>query len=266
VSNHPPSDHSSQIAVSSGFKGIALFTPGGDCVYCMDTQKQVHWHVDLCAVLQKHLSLVEPPYFLLPCFTATIDQWFDAEAQQMVTVAEAYPRVLPFQALLNVLFEQTDLQWQPNYTLHTECSKGLIESHRARFPQLWQSHDLILRADRALIGSTAPSAPMSGATPGTGPSSPYLFKLFVRGEDTLATETMLKLLCQTLESYLERSYTLQVIDVAKHPDQAESNHISATPTLVQVFPEPSRRIVGNLTSQKQLAQLLTSQGVLAPYS
>jgi len=92
-----------------------------------------------------------------------------------------------------------------------------------------------------------------------GSSPPYLFKLFVRGEDTLATETMLKLLRQSLESCLDRAYTLQVIDVAKHPDQAESNHISATPTLVQAFPEPTRRIVGNLTSQQQLVQLLSTQ-------
>ena len=86
---------------------------------------------------------------------------------------------------------------------------------------------------------------------------PNFGKLFVRKEDTLATETMLRMLHQLLESRLNQAYTLQVVDVAKHPDQAESNHISATPTLVQVLPEPSRRIVGNLTSSHQLMQLLS---------
>jgi circadian clock protein KaiB len=124
VSDLQPPSHGATVPVATGFKGIALFTPGGDCVYCMDTQKQAHWHIDLCTVLQKQLSLVEPPYFLLPCFTATIDRWFDPHDQRMVTVAEAYPRVMPLQALLNVLFEQPNLQWQPNYTIHTACSQG----------------------------------------------------------------------------------------------------------------------------------------------
>jgi circadian clock protein KaiB len=261
VSNRSQTSHSASVPVTSGFKGIALFTPGGDCVYCIDTQKQAHWHVDLCHVLQKSLSLVEPPYFLLPCFTATIDRWFDADTQQMVTIAEAYPRVMPFQALLNVLFSQPNLQWQPNYTIHTECSQGLLETQRERFPQLWQSHDLILKTDRWPQGAAKSPAALAVPTPSPGSPGPYLLKLFVRGEDTLATEAMLRTLRQALESYLNRPYTLQVIDVAKHPDEAENNHISATPTLVQVLPRPTRRIVGNLKSQQQLIQLLCDQVV-----
>ena len=101
------SDPAAAGSVASGFKGIALFTPGGDCVYCMDQQKQVHWHIDLCTGLQKQLGLIEPPYFLLPCFTATIDQWFDADQQQLVTIAEAYPRAMPFQSFVECLVQST---------------------------------------------------------------------------------------------------------------------------------------------------------------
>lgn len=259
VSNHLQFGNQDAIPITSGFKGIALFTPGGDCVYCIDRQKQVHWHADLCTVLQKKLGLVEPPYFLLPCFTATIDQWWDADTGQMVTLAEAYPRVIPFQPLLNVLFGQPLVQWQPNYTVLAECSQRLIEIQRDRFPQLWQSHDLILRVDRPPEKVAASETfPQKRRLEG-GASTPYVFKLFVRGEDTLATETMLRLLRQALETCLSGAYTLQVVDVAKQPDQAERNHISAVPTLVQVYPEPSRRIVGNLTSQQQLTQLLSAQ-------
>ena len=245
----------SSVPVASGFKGIALFTPGGDCVYCVDRQKQMHWHVDLCMALQKRFGLVEPPYFLLPCFTATLDRWFDSETQTMVTLAEAYPRVMPFQLLLNVLFEQPGLRWQPNYTGHAECSPSLIEAQRQRFSQLWESHDLILQVDRS-PGQRASSPAAAQSPTAASPASPYLFKLFVREEDTLATETMLRFLRQALESCLNQAYTLQVIDVSKQPDQAERNHISATPTLVQVLPEPGRRIVGNLTDQRRLMHLL----------
>ncbi|MFM7558989.1 MAG: circadian clock protein KaiB, partial [Cylindrospermopsis raciborskii] len=53
------------------FKGIALFTPGGDLIYCIDPSKQKRWHLHLCGVLQQILNLSEPPHFLVPCYTAT---------------------------------------------------------------------------------------------------------------------------------------------------------------------------------------------------
>jgi circadian clock protein KaiB len=259
VSSRYQANYSSSHSVASGFKGIALFTPGGDCVYCIDQQKQVHWHIDLCTALQQHLGLAEPPYFLLPCFTATIDQWFDTDTQQLVTVAEAYPRVMAFQPLLNVLFDQPNRQWQPNYTYHAECSPSLIEVQRQRFPRLWQSHDLILKIDRLPQTVSQATTPPQQSPSKQVATSPYLFKLFVRTEDTPATETMLRLLRQSLETYLKQAYTLQVVDVSKHPDEAESYHISATPTLVQVLPESTRRIVGNLSNPQQFLDLLGHQ-------
>ncbi|HZG40073.1 MAG TPA: circadian clock KaiB family protein [Nodosilinea sp.] len=242
--------------VAFSFKGIALFTPGGDCVYCLDEQKRAHWHLDLCAALQTHLGLVEPPYFLLPCFTATVDRWVDSTTQAPVTVAEAYPRALRFQPLLNALFNLGSLQWQPNYSSAEECSVALIESYRPTFPQLWECHDLIIRVEQ--VAKTAdeplPVAPdIFGSLP-----QPHSFKLFVRGVDTVATEKMLRFLYTALESTLPNAYTLQVIDVITHPDEAEAAHISATPTLIQVSPEPVRRVVGNVLSQEQMMQLLTT--------
>jgi circadian clock protein KaiB len=93
-------------------------------VYCLDSQKRSRWHMDLCAALQSQLDLVEPPYFLLPGFTATVDRWYDEARQQSVTIAEAYPRALKFQALLNILFGLGHQQWTPNYTLHEACSES----------------------------------------------------------------------------------------------------------------------------------------------
>jgi circadian clock protein KaiB len=84
----------------------------------------------------------------------------------------------------------------------------------------------------------------------------HLFKLFVSGADTMATEKMLRVLRNTLESTLSRPYTLHLIDVITHPDEAESNNITATPTLIQVSPPPVRRIVGYWPSPQQLRDLL----------
>jgi circadian clock protein KaiB len=245
---------------ASSFKGIALFTPGGDCVYCLDEQKRAHWHLDLCATLQTHLGLIEPPYFLLPCFTATVDRWVSSTGAKPTTVAEAYPRVLRFQSLLNVLFGLGDWQWQPNYGSVEECSVAMIESYRPQFPQLWESHDLIIQLERVednLLPATGnlplPAMPFGALT------QPYQFKLFVSGVDTAATEKMLRLLHSTLEQSLPNAYTLQVIDVATHPDEAEAANISATPTLIQVSPEPVRRVVGHALNQEHMVQLLSTR-------
>ncbi len=258
VFSQSPLTASTQPAVVS-FKGLALLTPGGDCVYCIDPHKRERWHLDLCAALQSALCLAEPPYFLLPCYTATVDRWVDATTQKLMTVAEAYPRALPFQPLLNALFNIPDLQWQPNYTHPENCSVWVIESYRRLFPQLWECHDLIMPVGPK--DSPPPPLPEVRSLNPKGTESqpsplPYLFKLFVSGADTLATEQMLRVLHNTLELALPGAYTLQLIDVSKHPDAAEAEHITATPTLVQVSPPPTRRIVGRLPNPSQIRELL----------
>ncbi len=243
---------------ASSFKGIALFTPGGDCVYCLDEQKRAHWHLDLCATLQTHLGLIEPPYFLLPCFTATVDRWVSPGNPKPTTMAEAYPRALRFQPLLNVLFGLGDWRWLPNYGSVEECSVAMIESYRPRFPQLWESHDLIIQLDRIEDNSSsAMGNPAPTAMPFEALTQLYQFKLFVRGVDTAVTEKMLRLLYSTLEQSLPNAYTLQVIDVTTHPDEAEAANISATPTLIQLSPEPVRRVVGHALDQEHIVQLLS---------
>lgn len=269
----------------ASFKGLALFTPGGDCVYCIDQRKRNHWHLDLCAALQTSLGLAEPPYFLLPCFTATMDRWVDPRSQSVVTVAEAYPRALRHQTLLNVLFNTQNLEWQPNYSHPEDCSVWVIESYRTTFPQLWERHNLIMRVEATWVsplgglGSSALAShglrdDTAGRTSEQGERSfhaaapdrlaegmdsdepTHLFKLFVRGADTAATEQMLRVLRNTLETALPNPYTLHLIDVLTHPAEAEANNITATPTLIQVSPPPVRRIVGRWPSPQQLKDLL----------
>jgi circadian clock protein KaiB len=169
-------------------------------------------------------------------------------------VAEAYPRALRFQPLLNALFGLGSLQWQPNYSSAEECSVALIESYRPTFPQLWECHDLIIQVEQATGRSEEPLP--ADVLDDSALPQPHCFKLFVSGADTVATEKMLRFLYTTLESTLPGSYTLQVIDVTTHPAEAEAAYISATPTLIQVSPEPVRRVVGNVQSQEQMALLL----------
>lgn len=344
------------------FKGIALFTPGGDLIYCIDSSKQGRWHLHLCAALQELLRLPEPPHFLVPGYTATIDRWLEPRTHQLQQSAEVYPLIKAHQPLLNAVFGTGQLVWQIAPWQEELSDPIVLETYRDQFPQLWEDHDLIVRCERteqstksysqienaiatdwATLSNpniktsrqrhtlashfvhpegltnmeryskfssqkqeqevdpelpadhqTAPlnpdhqpndpkletvvtkekavyrmpqrqiissSEPLTPQPPDldilpTQTNSSYVLRLFVSGHSA-ATEHTLKSLHQLLETSLPYPYTLKIIDVFKHPDQAEANQISATPTLLRVWPQPVRRLVGDLTNMERVLQILT---------
>ena len=255
------------------FKGIALFTPGGDLIYCIDPSKKGRWHMHLCVALQDLLGLSEPPHFLVPGYTATVDRWFDPHDRQVKVAAEIYPPVRRYQSLLNAVFETEDSIWQTAPWTEDSCNPIILETYRDRFPQLWQERDLIVcfesdrkinhldcdrlwpRANNLLVDD-APSPPLDRefSTPN---SHTYVLRLFVSGQHN-SNEVILERIHQLLERGLGHPYTLKVIDISKHPEQAETNHVSATPTLVRIWPHPVRRIVGELEDIPRVLQILTS--------
>ncbi len=87
------------------------------------------------------LDLPEPPHFLVPGYTATIDRWIDPHSQQLKTLAELYPAVQRYQPLLNALFGIGELVWQIAPWQEQFCNPIVLETYRDQFPQLWQDHD-----------------------------------------------------------------------------------------------------------------------------
>lgn len=236
------------------FKGIALFTPGGDLIYCIDPSKQGRWHLHLCAALQEILDLPEPPHFLVPCYTATIDHWLNPRTQQVQTFAEAYPAVIRHQTVLKAIFCTGELVWQTAPWQEGLCDRMVLATYRSSFPQLWEDHDLVVRLDLADVTPQYPQRVIT-APPTTLNTQGYVLRLFVAGHSG-ATERILEHLHELLERSLGYPYTLKVIDVLTHPEQAEINQVSATPTLVKVWPQPIRRIVGDLDNVDKLLQML----------
>lgn len=82
-----------------------------------------------------------------------------------------------------------------------------------------------------------------------------MLRLFVSGYSA-ATQRILQSLHHLLEESLGSPYTLKVIDIYRHPEQAEADQVSATPTLVKVYPRPVRRIVGDLDDVDRVLRLL----------
>lgn len=264
----------------------------------------------LCLGLQEILGLPEPPHFLVPGYTATVDRWIESKTQQVRTSAEIYWPVRHHQALLNAVFGTDNLVWQSAPWQDESCDPVILETHRSHFPQLWEEHDLIVRFERPQplsshsfaeryptlrtpyrktgtvkeyttptglteaytmdwegtskqqIPTAAPKEQSQENTTGTSPhpyqapsAQGYVLRLFVSGHSA-ATEQTLKSLHQFLENSLAHPYTLKVIDVFKHPEQAEVYQISATPTLLRVWPEPTRRLVGDLNNMEKVLQIL----------
>ncbi|MEO0947779.1 MAG: circadian clock KaiB family protein [Cyanobacteria bacterium J06641_5] len=251
------------------FKGIALLTPGGDLVYCLDPCKRQRWHAHLCEALQQHLDLPEVPHFLVPGYTATVDRWLDPSTGTLRTSAELYPPVRCYRTLLAALFETPEHLWHVLPWQETTCDPLLLAGYRDRFPQLWENHHLVLSVEVPGANgeeqvSAASPAVSAGAPPVLTEPEPnplsqgYVLQLFVSGHDRI-TEKTLQVLHELLEGNLAQPYTLKIVDVLKHPEQAEANHISATPTLLRLWPQPVRRIVGDLMDPQRL---LRSIGVL----
>jgi circadian clock protein KaiB len=247
---------SSSLHQSTLFKGIALFTPGGDLVYCIDQTKKNRWHWQLCSVLQEVLGLAELPHFLVPCYTATVDRWLDPKTQAYKTVAEAAPFVLRHQALLNVLFGE-ELTWNPS-DVGEACDLGIIQGYQKQFPQLWDDHDLIIRYEKVVPLLPEPGRITAAWSPMIQENqSGYVLRLFVAGSSA-GTERILRKLHGLLDQSLQQPYTLKVIDVQKHPDLAEADQVAATPTLMRVWPSPVKRIVGELEDTEAIVRILTS--------
>jgi circadian clock protein KaiB len=172
------------------------------------------------------------------------------------TFAEAYPSVIRYQPLLNAIFDTEELLWQPAPWQEGLCDRMVLSTYRSSFPQLWEDHDLIVRLD---LSEPVPKYHQPAiAQKEQSTTQGYVLRLFVAGHSG-TTERILQNLHELLERSLRHPYTLKIIDVLTHPEQAEINQVSATPTLVKVWPHPIRRIVGDLDSADKIVQMLATK-------
>lgn len=54
------------------------------------------------------------------------------------------------------------------------------------------------------------------------------------------------------EIHLEGKYSIEIIDLLQSPQLAEGDQILAVPTLVRRFPEPIRKIIGDLSNEERV--------------
>jgi circadian clock protein KaiB len=97
------------------------------------------------------------------------------------------------------------------------------------------------------------------------PTGKYVLRLYVAGATDRSRHAILRAR-QLCEAEFKGNFELLVIDVYQQPILARDGQIVATPTLVREFPQPVRRLIGNLskTSGLFVGLNLDTKGKTAP--
>jgi circadian clock protein KaiB len=85
----------------------------------------------------------------------------------------------------------------------------------------------------------------------SAPRPEWQLKLYVAGSTARSVAALenLKRLCET---HLAGRYSIDVIDLLVNPKLAAGDQILAVPTLVRKFPEPLRKIIGDLSNEERV--------------
>ena len=79
----------------------------------------------------------------------------------------------------------------------------------------------------------------------------WQLRLYVAGQTAKSVAALdnLKRLC---EEHLAGRYTIEVVDLLVNPRLAAGDQILAVPALVRKFPEPIRKIIGDLSNEERV--------------
>ena len=79
----------------------------------------------------------------------------------------------------------------------------------------------------------------------------WQLRLYVAGQ-TAKSIAALENLRRVCEEHLAGRYTIEVVDLLVNPRLAAGDQILAVPTLVRKFPEPIRKIIGDLSNEERV--------------
>ena len=95
------------------------------------------------------------------------------------------------------------------------------------------------------------------------PEAEWKLRLYVAGQTpkSLTAFANLRRIC---EEHLAGRYQIEVIDLMKHPELAQTDQIIAIPTLVRKLPEPIKRIVGDLSNSERVVLGMNLEKISGP--
>jgi circadian clock protein KaiB len=83
------------------------------------------------------------------------------------------------------------------------------------------------------------------------PKEIWELRLYIAGQ-TPKSVLALKNITKYCEEHLAGQYSIEIVDLLKNPQLAEGDQIFAIPTLVRKFPEPLRKIIGDLSNEEKV--------------
>jgi len=119
------------------------------------------------------------------------------------------------------------------------------------------------RSGKAPAAATVKSKPSPRPKPAPAAGPEWQLRLYVAGQ-TARSITALANLRRLCETHLAGRYTIEVIDLLVNPRLAAGDQILAVPTLVRKFPEPIRKIIGDLSNEERVLVGLDVQPLSPP--
>jgi circadian clock protein KaiB len=96
-----------------------------------------------------------------------------------------------------------------------------------------------------------PIPDLDAATP--RPSATYRLRLFISGATPRSLQAV-RNIKMIGERYMGGNYHLEVVDVYQQINLVQDQDIVALPTLIKYFPQPTRRIIGDLSDTQHVLQ------------
>lgn len=86
----------------------------------------------------------------------------------------------------------------------------------------------------------------------------YVLRLFVAGASPNSARAINNL-TEICEEFLNGSYRLEIIDVYQQPDVAKEEQIIALPMLIKKYPQPERKLIGDMSATEKVLRGLGLQ-------
>jgi len=83
----------------------------------------------------------------------------------------------------------------------------------------------------------------------------YRFRLFIAGMNPTSIRAVenIRGIC---DRQLNGNYDLEVIDIYQQRDLVKEMNVIAVPTLIRLFPQPERRIMGDMREVEKVTQIM----------
>ena len=95
-----------------------------------------------------------------------------------------------------------------------------------------------------------PPVPLDELDAGSADPEVWALRLYVAGKTPKSTAAF-KNLERLCKEHLAGKYEIEIVDLLVQPQLAKNDQIVAIPTLVRKLPQPSRKVIGDLSNEER---------------